>query len=137
MEKVKKGKPSWRPAQRLSVKKRPEGYVLRWANKDTANLQKKQAEGWVFANKENGVDVEQEMPGMITGTGKFGSTPEYRDAVLMAIDETTAQERRDYFQERSDDQIRAIKAKAEQENAENARRYGVRPTALRGELIIR
>lgn len=138
MTEAKKGRQSWRPAKRLSIRGQTPGFRLRWANKDPANIQKKLAEGWVPANKTNGINVEQEFPGLVHDGSPLSGCPEYRDAVLMALPEETAQERTAYFAEQSAKQIRAVKDRAQAENDANARKYGARPTSLRGgELVIR
>ena len=59
----KKGKATWRPAQKLEVRNKKTGLRYRMCDKDPENLSRKQAEGWFFANKETGGKAEHVKPG--------------------------------------------------------------------------
>lgn len=91
---VKKGNTSWRPHRTLNVKKRTEGKRLRWVNTDPANIEKKQVEGWVFAQNE---DTAHDRPKGVDHGKQIGSLKQYRDLVLMEIPEETAVARNEYY----------------------------------------
>ena len=96
----KKGKPSWRPHNGLIVKKMKKGLRYRWANRDEANLDKKQAEGWVFSNTETGGDATSQA---------------YRDLVVMHMPEELAQARSAYYQDRTDQYLKTIQNDTDRE----------------------
>lgn len=121
MTEEKKGRPSWRPAARLDVTGKRPGYETRWVDKEAANYQRKHAEGWRPVNGTLGSHAKHDHPNL-TGDGKaLGSTVEYRDMVLMEIPEEQYQEHRAYYAEQTRLQTVGLKAKAEQENAANAK----------------
>ena len=116
-ENLKKGRPSWRPAQMLTVEKEP-GYRYRWVRKDDANIERKTNESWSFVAK----DVHEHPEGINDGK-PLTSTGEYREMVLMRIPEEIAQERDAYFRALTDRQTRGIKnqLEAEMQNASGGR----------------
>lgn len=127
-EPVKKGTRSWKPAAMLDVRDKAPGFRYRWTDKDRANLDRKQAEGWVYASDLTGAAAEHAHPGK-TGDGKpLTTTPEYRELVLMALPEELGEARDRYFNERTDQQERGIKRDLDKnlsrEGGERARSYG-------------
>lgn len=106
------GKRSWRPATLLDVQNKVSGLNYRWCDKDPANLMKKQAEGWEFASKSKVTHIKVDATNSlqvadpINGEGSNLSTSitEYRDCVLMTIDDETLEARNEYFAERTDAQ---------------------------------
>ena len=81
MNEPKKGRKSWRPAQRLSLVDKKAGYVYRWCDKEPSNIAKRRADGWIMASELTGHSAKQEEP-----TAKnLTSVNEYRELVLMAI----------------------------------------------------
>lgn len=137
MSEVKKGRPSWKPASRLEVRNKPDGYRLRWVNKtDSANVNRKLAEDWIYANKIEGFDVEHAFPGLVQDGKALTSTPEYREHVLMAIPEDRAKERDEHYAKETQKQTAGLKHKAKEDNAENARKHGAPGTELTGRITI-
>lgn len=116
-QEVKKGRPSWKPATMLDVKNKTPNYRYRWVWIDDMNLEKKQAEGWVFVNKETGVPGEHEHPGK-TGDGKpLDSAKKYRDTVLMALPEELGKERDRFFNNKTEEQTLDAKKFLEQKKS--------------------
>lgn len=130
----KKGRKSWQPANRLNVTGKRDGYVQRWVDKEEANLQRKMADGWVPVNGTLGTKLKHDHPDL-TGDGRpLGSTVEYRNMVLMELPEEDYQAHREYYAEQTRSQTAGLKAKAEQENAANAR--GRAAAHLYGKITI-
>lgn len=94
----KKGTSSWRPFKTLDVKKKDTAKRLRWVNTDPANLERKQAEGWVFA--QDAETVHDRPKGVDHGKG-IGTLKQYRDLVLMEMPEDQAEARAEYYRERT------------------------------------
>lgn len=117
---VKKGRPSWKPASMLDTVEKHDGHRTRWCSRDSLNLQRKQAEGWVFANSITGINREHEHPEKVGDGHSLTSVTEYRDLVLMALPEDVAKERDKYFQSKTDAAVRSLKQDFE-ENIENPR----------------
>lgn len=117
---VKKGTASWRPHKTLEVKKTRAGFRQRWVNTDPANLEKKQAEGWVFSKAEHDRAKSVEV-------GKnLGTVQQYRDLVLMEIPEETVDARAAYFNRETESQLTGITKRLKQKMAQsgNAATYG-------------
>lgn len=95
----KTGKKSWRPAKMLHTLDEEPGYRYRWCDKDTANLDKKQAEGWTFCkSKHVKPDASLAAPTDLDGAGNsLTSITEYRELVRMRLDEDTAEARDEYY----------------------------------------
>lgn len=117
---VKKGTPSWRPHKTLEVKSQRPGFRQRWVNADPANLEKKQAEGWKFAEA-----AEHDRPkGVEHGKG-LGTLKQYRDLVLMEMPEDMAQARSEYYQNETKAQVGGITKRLKDKLAQgNAASYG-------------
>lgn len=102
----KTGKTSWRPAKMLHIMSQEPGYRYRWVDKDPANLDKKTAECWEF------VKGKQPKPDATTGSAtdidyadqSLTTLTEYRELVLMRMDEDTAQSRDEYYKDITDRQ---------------------------------
>ena len=105
---VKKGSKSWKPFNLLEVTKKDPGFRYRWCDKDPANLDKKAAEGWKFVPSKS---VNATKPDATLTTGSYTdidyadcsttSIVEYRESILMALDEETAQARQEYFENKT------------------------------------
>ena len=105
---TKKGNRSWKPFDLLDIQDKDPNYRYRWGHKDPANLTKKRAEGWLFAEKAiakykksdattksaSATDIDYADQSMTTMT-------EYNDLVLMVLPEEIALERDAYFQKRN------------------------------------
>lgn len=92
-EEVKKGKPTWKPANIDEVINKDPAYRYRWVRKDQDNMAKKQAEQWEV---DESTTVEGGY-GRINDGKNLTSSKERRDAVLMRIPEEVAQERDAYI----------------------------------------
>lgn len=124
----KKGKPSWKPATALTAQKIP-GHRTRWVNKDPMNIQRKEAEGWAIVDPNQGLRSEHEHPEDLTSGKPVTSTIEYRELVLAALPEETAQARTEYFEAQTDRQTAALKQKLTDELAEG-------PAEVHGKITI-
>ena len=101
---VKKGNKSWRPFNLLELSGQTPGFRYRWCDKDPANLDKKAAEGWKYVRSEN---AKYNKPDATITTGSYTDIDfadcsttgivEYRESVLMALDEDTALSRDEYY----------------------------------------
>lgn len=128
----KMGKPSWKPARMLDVEFDTPGYRKRWVDNDPANIRRKQAEGWVFVNKETGFPAEHKDPGLVHGGAPLDSSIQYRDVVLMALPEDTAQARDEYYAEINKRQLEGVNETA----AANMQSVGPMATTRKGNLEI-
>jgi hypothetical protein len=116
---VKKGNASWRPAKTLEVKHQRPGFRQRWVNTDPANVQKKQAEGWVYSKEEH------DRPKGVDHGKNLGTVSQYRDLVLMEIPEETAQARAEYYRQETQAMVGGITKRLKNKIAEgNAATYG-------------
>lgn len=113
---VKKGKKSWSPSNLSDVIRKEDGFRYRWARKDQDNLAKKQAEGWEFVSGVNGSqttgthpDSRPDEPHALT------SNIERRDAVLMKMDDETAEARDTYINGETERRTAALLRTARQD----------------------
>ena len=107
----KTGNKSWRPFNLLELSDKTPGFRYRWCDKDPANLDKKAAEGWKFVPSTN---AKYKKPDATLTTGSYTDIDyadcsttgmvEYRESILMALDEETAQARQDYFADKTKQQ---------------------------------
>ena len=108
---MKKGNKSWRPFNLLELTGKTPGFRYRWCDKDPANLDKKSAEGWKFVRSTN---AKYNKPDATITTGSYTDIDyadctttgivEYRESILMALDEDTAIERDAYFMNKTQQQ---------------------------------
>jgi len=118
---VKKGTASWRPAKTLEVKSHRPGFRQRWVNIDPANVEKKMAEGWVYAEKS-----EHDRAKGVDHGKNIGTVKQYRDLVLMEIPEEIALARTEYHRAETESQVSGITKRLKRKLAEsgNAATYG-------------
>lgn len=128
----KKGKPSWRPAAKLQLIDKKPGFRYRWCEQDPDNLERKKAEGWVFAHELHGMDAEPE-PGVDAAPVKGAKT--HRELVLMALPEDMAKARAEYFEEQTKRQTTGTKELLEEQMRNNPKRKGASAHAS-GEIRI-
>lgn len=93
----KKGKASWKPAQKLDVRNKQEGFRYRFRDRDSQNIQRARAEGWEFVNPITGIPGDHVDPE--DAQKDLTSTTEYRELTLMALPEDIAQARDEHFKE--------------------------------------
>ena len=105
---VKTGKKSWRPAKMLHTMGEADGFRYRWCDKDPANLDKKQAEGWEFVSKSKQVDKPDATTASASDIEYADRTlttlTEYRELIRMRLPEDIALERDAYFNNITDKQ---------------------------------
>lgn len=132
----KKGKKTWKPAQRLSVVKKQPGLRYRWCDKDPDNLYRKQVEGWQFADRMKGVVAEHERPEHVRDGQPLQGAKEYRDLALMVLDEETGQARDRYFEELTNRRTLGMKDTLKGDLADKARETGAPPAPVHGKIVI-
>lgn len=110
----KKKPVQWRPSSLIDALHQSEDnkWVYRWCRNEEGNLKKKQAEGWSYVNKTEGDTIEHERPGNLTDGAQLSkSTVTYRDLVMMRMPKEMADARRDYYKEKTEQQIYGLKDK--------------------------
>ena len=91
---IKKGKKTWKPANKLAVANRNPNFRYRWLDsRDAGNMEKKQAEGWQVISKLTS-DTSEHADGTTAPTTLLG----YRELTLARMDNETAEARNAYFQ---------------------------------------
>jgi hypothetical protein len=99
----------WAPPSRLDAPPAPDGYKHRWIRRETAgtedrmNVSSKMREGYELVR----ADEYPEFQGGSVEDGKHAGIISVGDVVLARIPEETANERREFYQSRTHDQIRA------------------------------
>lgn len=131
----KKGKPTWKPANRLQVRKEP-GWRYRMCSKEEANIAKKQAEGWQYVNTTTGIPGEHERPDGVGDGNNLDSAFEYRDLVLMAMPEELAQAREEHYQQITQKQVAGLKKQVKSDVEKAARQAGVPASEITGNITI-
>ena len=134
MPSVKKGRSTWKPAQKLQVNDKKDNFRYRWRENDPQVIQKAQAEGWEFVNPITGIPGEHQDPG--DGQKSMTSNTEYRELRLMALPEEVAQARDEYFQERTDLQMAGLKDRLQSDLDEEAKKQGGYKTSATGAITI-
>lgn len=132
----KKGKRSWAPAQKLEVRNKKANLRYRWVSKDPENVDRKLAEGYTFANKTTGAQAEHMKPGAVSDGQELTTATEYREMVLMAVPEETAQARQEYFQELTDKQTVGLKGALQRDVERSAHEHGAPTSPIHGKLTI-
>jgi hypothetical protein len=132
----KKGKRSWKPAQKLSVNVTQDvtnKFRLRWRDKDPQNLQRAEAEGWEYIHSTKGAKAEHENPG---DSNPLTSTTEYRELVLMGLPKDLAEARDEYYAERTREQTEGLKGRFQKDLDDAARQKGGYRTSVTGKIVI-
>lgn len=126
---TKKGRKSWKPAQKLSIVDRKPGYEYRWCDSDPSNILKRKADGWVMATELSGHRTKQEDP----SAKDLTSVTEYRNMVLMAIPTEDYEAHREYYAELTRKQTSGLKDRVKQE----ARSASTgKPADIHGTIVI-
>ena len=132
----KKGKRSWKPAQKLSVNV-PQSvtnkFRLRWRDKDAQNLQRAEAEGWEYIHASKGAKAEHENPGDFN---PLTSTTEYRELVLMGLPKDLAEARDEYYAERTREQTEGLKDRFQRDLDDAAKNKRGYRTSVTGKIVI-
>lgn len=135
-EPIKRGKKTWKPAQKLDIRNKKEGFRYRMVDKDQMNIQKKLAEGWSFANKERGTAADHVKPENIGDGQELGSVTEYRELVLMILPEEDGKARDEYIEERTNQQTVGVKKNLQDDADKSASEHGGYKTPIHGKVII-
>lgn len=131
----KRGRPSWRPANRLEITGKEDGYRYRWVSEDTDNIRRRLDEGWEFVNKTT--DQAESVPiGEIQDGSALDSAQRQRELVAMRMPEELARERDLYYQEKTAERTRSIKRQLESELAHGARQDGAPVAPVHGNIKI-
>ena len=108
-EKSVRRKP-WAPPSMLDAPPAPDGYIHRWIRAetrgfdDTKNISAKMREGWELVRKDEYPDFEAP----IIESGKYEGVFGVGGLILARIPVETVQERSDYFNNKSRDQMDAV-----------------------------
>lgn len=113
---LKKGKPTWKPANVDDVFDKEAGYRYRKINKDPKNIAKKLAEGWEILSDISGQKTTQEVGyGRIDAGKAMTSVRESYDTVLARIPEDVAKERDAYINAENERRIGGLRKQAKDE----------------------
>lgn len=128
---AKKGRPSWRPADMLTIHNMDDNYRYRWERNDPAQIQKALAEGWEVVSLS--ADKSRRSGNATVEDGaKLTSLDEYRELIKLRMPKELAEERNRYFQSRSEQMIRATKQNLERD----VRALGPKAPGVRGKVVI-
>lgn len=134
MPKVKKGRSTWSPAQKLQVHDKKPGFRYRWRENDPQNIQRALSEGWEFVNPITGIPGEHFDPE--DAQKSLTSNTEYRELKLMALPEEVAQARDEFFRERTDLQTAGLKDNLQNDLDKAAQKEGGYRTSATGSIVI-
>jgi hypothetical protein len=96
----------WKPASRLGIVTRPDGYRVRWCSDTPENIARKKAEGWEILDKTKFPKLENsEFDHRTTDSSGITKTVVKRNELIaMIIPEDMAQERDTYYQQETENQ---------------------------------
>lgn len=113
---IKKGKPTWKPANIDDVIDKENGYRYRRINKDARNMAKKKAEGWEVVSDLNGQKTTMEQGyGRINDGKPLTSAREGYDYLIARIPEEVAQERDAYLNNENARRVAGLKRQTKEE----------------------
>lgn len=116
-EPVKKGKPTWKPANIDDVFDKEPGFRYRKIAKDPRNLARKEAEGWeLLSGIAGSVTTMEKGYGRIDDGKPLTSTREGYDYVLGRLPEETAQARDEYINNKTARQIAGLKRQTQKDS---------------------
>jgi|TARA_R100001460_G_scaffold2142_1_gene7188 hypothetical protein len=107
-------KKQWMPPSSLDAPPAPNGYKHRWirtetmGQDDTANVSKRQREGWEFVRAEEIKNQIGEHDYPVISEGKYQGLIGVGGLVLARIPEEIVEQRKNYFKERTSDQMKAV-----------------------------
>ncbi len=137
--KVKKGNPTWSPANVADILGKEEGYRYRKMRKDPTNLANKEQEGWEIVSGINGQSTTAEAgAGRINDGKSLDSTRQGTDWVLGRIPEEEALKRDEYFNRENARRVAGLTAHVKKDiSKEGAETHGnITVSSLRGEQVI-
>lgn len=110
---LKKGNPTWKPANVDDVFDKEDGFRYRKINKDQSNIAKKKAEGWEILSDVAGTQTTMEGGyGRINDGKPLTSVREGTDYVLGRLPEEIAKERDAFFNNKTDRQMSSLRKQA-------------------------
>lgn len=109
---VKKGRRSWDTTDMLAVHNKEDGFVYRWERNDSTQIERQKSLGWEVVSDNNSRAVHESEA---DGGKPVDTTKTFRELILMRLPQEDAQERRDYFKERADEQVRGLKREAQRD----------------------
>lgn len=113
---LKKGNPSWKPANVDETFGKEDGYRYRWINKDEANLAKKKQERWEVVSGIGGQNTTTEAgTGRIDDGKQLTSVRERFGQVLARMPEEDAKQRDNYFNNESARRVKALRKQAQKD----------------------
>lgn len=136
---LKKGNPTWSPANVAEILGKEEGYRYRKLRKDPTNLANKEQEGWEIVSGINGSKTTSEAgAGRINDGKALGSVREGTDWVLGRIPEETALGRDDYYNKENARRVSGLTAHVKKEvGKEGAQTHGnITVSSRMGEQVI-
>jgi hypothetical protein len=104
----------WKPPSSLDAPKPPKGYVHRWIRtesmgfEDTANVSKKLREGWEFVRGEEITNSLGKHDYPVIQNGQYRGLIGVGGLVLARIPEEIVESRRQYFENVTADQVKAV-----------------------------
>ena len=107
-------KKQWMPPSRLDAPPAPNGYKHRWirtetmGQDDTANVSKRRREGWEFVRAEEIKNQIGEHDYPVISEGKFQGLIGVGGLVLARIPEEIVEQRKNYFKDKTSDQMKAV-----------------------------
>ena len=114
----------WAPPSMLDAPPAPDGFAHRWNRAetrgldDTKNISAKMREGWELVRKDEYPDFEAP----IIESGKYEGVFGVGGLILARIPGETVQERSDYFNNKSRDQMDAVDSDMMRENSHSTMR---------------
>lgn len=126
----KKGNPTWAPASKLDMSNKDPKFRYRWVDRDSQNIEKKEAEGWRFVNKETGIPGEHDRPDLVEDGNPLDSTKTYRELVAMALPEEIGEARDAWVESQTRKQTISIKDRLQKEVAQGGN------AEVHGKLVI-
>lgn len=112
---LKKGRSSWQPASLNDFIGKEDGYRYRMSHKDPVNLAKKQQEGWETVSGIQSANTAHIASGRMSDGSPISSVQEGHDWVLQRLPEEVAQERDEFFNQKSSRQIQGLTAHVKKE----------------------
>lgn len=113
---LKKGNPTWSPANVSEIYGKEDGYRYRKLRKDPTNIANKKLEGWEIVSGINGANTTVEVgAGRINDGQGITSVREGTDWVLARITEETAQSRDDYYNKENARRVSGLTAHVKKE----------------------
>ena len=107
-------KKQWMPPSSLDAPPAPNGYKHRWirtetmGQDDTANVSKRRREGWEFVRAEEIKNQIGEHDYPVISEGKFQGLIGVGGLVLARIPEEIVEQRKNYFKDKTSDQMNAV-----------------------------